>query len=88
MHRFKAKGISSRVFPKSQWVNPKDKIVQWNIVTGDKVNSRIPFFKNVKTKPIWNPRLPLSLVKTKILLEKLNQSIVKPTLSLSKERNW
>ncbi|KAI8882476.1 translation protein SH3-like protein [Backusella circina FSU 941] len=37
MHRFKAKGISSRVFSKPQWVNPKDRITQWNIVTGDKV---------------------------------------------------
>lgn len=37
MHRFKSSGVSSRVFPKPQWVNPKDKIVHWNIVTGDKV---------------------------------------------------
>ncbi|CAO3653301.1 unnamed protein product [Mucor fragilis] len=37
MHRFKAQGVSSRVFPKPQWMNPKEKINHWNIVTGDKV---------------------------------------------------
>ncbi|KAI8375206.1 translation protein SH3-like domain-containing protein [Blakeslea trispora] len=37
MHRFKAKGVSTRVFPKPQWVNPKDRVTTWNIVTGDKV---------------------------------------------------
>ncbi|KAI7899306.1 translation protein SH3-like domain-containing protein [Cokeromyces recurvatus] len=34
MHRG---NISSRVVPKIKWVNPKDRIKQWNIVTGDKV---------------------------------------------------
>lgn len=37
MHRFKSKGFSSRVVAKTQWIAPKDKIVHWNIVTGDKV---------------------------------------------------
>ncbi|KAI9490145.1 translation protein SH3-like domain-containing protein [Zychaea mexicana] len=37
MHRFKAQGISSRHLSKPKWVNPKDKITQWNIVRGDKV---------------------------------------------------
>lgn len=40
MHRFKSKGVSSRVFPKPQWINPKEKIVHWNIVTGDKVKKK------------------------------------------------
>lgn len=38
MHRFKSQGVSSRVFSKPQWVNPKDRVTKWNIVTGDKVN--------------------------------------------------
>ncbi|KAI8997003.1 translation protein SH3-like domain-containing protein [Pilobolus umbonatus] len=37
MHRFKAKGISTRLASRPQWVNPKDRIPTWNIVTGDKV---------------------------------------------------
>ncbi|CAO3652236.1 unnamed protein product [Cunninghamella echinulata] len=37
MHQFKAQGVSSRVFTKTQWVHPKDKLPHWNIVTGDKV---------------------------------------------------
>ncbi|KAG2226905.1 hypothetical protein INT45_010184 [Circinella minor] len=37
MHRFKAQGISSRHLSKPKWVNPKDRITQWNIVRGDKV---------------------------------------------------
>ena len=37
MHRFKAQGISSRHLSKPKWVNPKDRIAQWNIVRGDKV---------------------------------------------------
>ncbi|KAI9254663.1 translation protein SH3-like domain-containing protein [Sporodiniella umbellata] len=37
MHRLRNKGLSSRISPNFQWVNPKDRIVQWNIVTGDKV---------------------------------------------------
>jgi hypothetical protein len=39
MHRFKSQGVSTRVFPKPQWMNPKEKIVHWNIVTGDKVKN-------------------------------------------------
>ncbi|KAI9478026.1 MAG: translation protein SH3-like domain-containing protein [Benjaminiella poitrasii] len=34
MHRARA---STRMIPKINWVNPKDKIKHWNIVTGDKV---------------------------------------------------
>ncbi|KAJ8656378.1 ribosomal protein L24 [Lichtheimia ornata] len=37
MHRFKAQGISSRHISVPKWVNPKDRIKQWNIVKGDKV---------------------------------------------------
>ncbi|KAG1451350.1 hypothetical protein G6F56_008108 [Rhizopus delemar] len=37
MHRLRTKGLSSRISPNHQWIKPKDKIVQWNIVTGDKV---------------------------------------------------
>ncbi|KAG1013934.1 hypothetical protein G6F27_001441 [Rhizopus arrhizus] len=37
MHRVRSKGLSSRVAPNYQWVKPKDRITQWNIVTGDKV---------------------------------------------------
>ncbi|KAI8053120.1 translation protein SH3-like domain-containing protein [Gilbertella persicaria] len=37
MHRFKAKGISTRLASQAQWVNPKDQVTKWNIVTGDKV---------------------------------------------------
>ncbi|KAI8336940.1 translation protein SH3-like domain-containing protein [Chlamydoabsidia padenii] len=37
MHRFKSQGVSSRVFSKPHWVNPKDRVIKWNIVTGDKV---------------------------------------------------
>ncbi|KAI8141948.1 translation protein SH3-like domain-containing protein [Fennellomyces sp. T-0311] len=37
MHRFKSQGISTRHLTKPQWVNPKDRIQQWNIVRGDKV---------------------------------------------------
>ncbi|KAI8368122.1 translation protein SH3-like domain-containing protein [Radiomyces spectabilis] len=37
MHRFKAQGVSTRVFSKPQWVHPKDRLKQWTILTGDKV---------------------------------------------------
>ncbi|KAI8071263.1 translation protein SH3-like domain-containing protein [Gongronella butleri] len=37
MHRIKAKGISSRMISREQWVAPKDRIQQWHILTGDKV---------------------------------------------------
>ncbi|KAI9311669.1 translation protein SH3-like domain-containing protein [Dichotomocladium elegans] len=37
MHRLKASGLSSRHVSLPKWVNPKDKITQWNIVRGDKV---------------------------------------------------
>lgn len=41
MHRFKAQGISSRHISVPKWVNPKDRIKQWNIVKGDKVGYSI-----------------------------------------------
>ncbi|KAH8550780.1 translation protein SH3-like domain-containing protein [Umbelopsis sp. PMI_123] len=37
MHRFKAQGMSTRLFKRSPWVAPKDRVKTWNIVTGDKV---------------------------------------------------
>lgn len=38
MQSFRHSALSSRVAPKLKSVHPKDKIKQWNIVTGDKVN--------------------------------------------------
>jgi hypothetical protein len=75
MHRFKAKGISSRVFSKPQWVNPKDRITQWNIVTGDKVKKK----KRILTWTLFfltfckKTRLLLLQERTKIPLVKSSQ---------------
>lgn len=38
MQSFRHSALSSRVAPKLKSVHPKDKLKQWNIVTGDKVN--------------------------------------------------
>ncbi|KAJ2958723.1 hypothetical protein NQZ79_g5767 [Umbelopsis isabellina] len=37
MHRFKAQGMSTRLFKRAPWVAPKDRVETWNVVTGDKV---------------------------------------------------
>ncbi|KAI9020135.1 translation protein SH3-like domain-containing protein [Phycomyces nitens] len=37
MHRLKSQGLSSRIISKGTYVQPKDRVKQWNILTGDKV---------------------------------------------------
>jgi hypothetical protein len=80
MHRFKSQGVSSRVFSKPQWVNPKDRVTKWNIVTGDKVNIFLLVSVALTNIFLSLQRLPLLLEKTRIPLAKSKVSIVKPTV--------
>lgn len=89
--------MSTRLFKRAPWVAPKDRVQTWNVVTGDKVDNRLPWDASFQIRFIVNFSYfflviecrSLSLQeKIKIPLERLNRLIEKGTLSLLMERNW